>query len=517
MFKFFQSIFKVRYFKEFLGCLIILTSCVVPRLYTMNEPFDRDLTTYLVISKSLLDGRNLYSDLWDHKPPGIFLIWAIAIKIFGYSNLTVLIVNSAVTIWIAALLKNICQRWGSYLSWLAVGLWVFLSMDLSTESNQPNQECFISLGLLLIINQALKIIGGSFDKSKLKQAVLQCSLGAMLCTLMKPNVIVVLFILSLGLLIECRKNQIKTNLSKSLLSYVVATCAVLWSCVVFYFYFVGRINDFWLATVIHAASYPGNLWKSVLKPFFYPEYLLPNYLWALAPLFLISFWSLYKGLKEKFMFAIILSMWVISTQIMIASPGRFFPHYYQLWIPILAVLVPYSLHLQSQMPSLKRFIPIQVVALVLILTLRILPQFQLTPEEWSVKKYGSWYKDTLVVANYLNKELGSGDTSTFYEWGSETGLYYYTKKSPPSGVLFVAHLDSQVVGKYLTERSLDQIKTKKPDLFVINQHEAYRISNPILDWIKDNYCPAEAGIPGTESYRIWKSCGLLNSTSTIVK
>lgn len=46
-------------------------------------PIARDQATYLVIGHGLLEGQQLYLDLWDNKPPGIFYIFALVRLIFG--------------------------------------------------------------------------------------------------------------------------------------------------------------------------------------------------------------------------------------------------------------------------------------------------------------------------------------------------------------------------------------------------------------------------------------------------
>ena len=43
----------------------------------------RDQGTYLTIGRSLLEGRILYRDLWDNKPPGIFYLYALIARVFG--------------------------------------------------------------------------------------------------------------------------------------------------------------------------------------------------------------------------------------------------------------------------------------------------------------------------------------------------------------------------------------------------------------------------------------------------
>ena len=46
-------------------------------------PMGRDQATYCVIGQGLLEGKQLYRDLWDNKPPGIFYIFAVIVKAFG--------------------------------------------------------------------------------------------------------------------------------------------------------------------------------------------------------------------------------------------------------------------------------------------------------------------------------------------------------------------------------------------------------------------------------------------------
>ena len=56
---------------------------VVRALPILSYPSGRDQSTYLLIGRSLLEGKQLYRDLWDNKPPGIFFLYAGISKLFG--------------------------------------------------------------------------------------------------------------------------------------------------------------------------------------------------------------------------------------------------------------------------------------------------------------------------------------------------------------------------------------------------------------------------------------------------
>src|ERR1041384_6374475 len=45
--------------------------------------FGRDQGIYAVVGDAVLDGKMPYRDVWDFKPPGIFLVFALAEALFG--------------------------------------------------------------------------------------------------------------------------------------------------------------------------------------------------------------------------------------------------------------------------------------------------------------------------------------------------------------------------------------------------------------------------------------------------
>jgi 4-amino-4-deoxy-L-arabinose transferase-like glycosyltransferase len=56
---------------------------VLRALPILSYPPGRDQSTYLLIGQSLAEGKLLYRDLWDNKPPGIFWLYAGISKLFG--------------------------------------------------------------------------------------------------------------------------------------------------------------------------------------------------------------------------------------------------------------------------------------------------------------------------------------------------------------------------------------------------------------------------------------------------
>jgi hypothetical protein len=71
---------------SFLSSVVIAIAILfvlVRALPILSFPLGRDQGTYLTIGQGLLEGKQLYRDLWDNKPPGIFIAYAGIAKLFG--------------------------------------------------------------------------------------------------------------------------------------------------------------------------------------------------------------------------------------------------------------------------------------------------------------------------------------------------------------------------------------------------------------------------------------------------
>ncbi len=64
--------------------LVTLLSLALKGLFFL-EPPGRDQSLFLTQAAMLLDGQALYSEIWEHKPPGIILLYALAMAVAGRS------------------------------------------------------------------------------------------------------------------------------------------------------------------------------------------------------------------------------------------------------------------------------------------------------------------------------------------------------------------------------------------------------------------------------------------------
>ena len=77
----------------------------------ITYPIARDQATYLVIGQGLLNGQHLYQDLWDNKPPGVFLLFALIVKTFGHVMWCVGLVDILWLLAISYCTFRFCERY----------------------------------------------------------------------------------------------------------------------------------------------------------------------------------------------------------------------------------------------------------------------------------------------------------------------------------------------------------------------------------------------------------------------
>jgi len=80
--------------------------CAIPIL---SYPPGRDQGTYLEIGQLLLRGKHLYAQLWDNKPPGIFVTYAVIVKLFGKVMWSVALVDILLLLAVSYLLFRFAE------------------------------------------------------------------------------------------------------------------------------------------------------------------------------------------------------------------------------------------------------------------------------------------------------------------------------------------------------------------------------------------------------------------------
>ena len=178
---------------------------------------------------------------------------------------------------------------------------------------------------------------------------------------------------------------------------------------------------------------------SNLKHGFKPENLFPYYTWFLAPVVLLAGAFLVQSWRRLSEPCFLFLAYAAGTYLSVAMPGRFFPHYYQLWLPVLCIGGGWGAVLLGRW--IKNFskilAPVPALVCAALLLIHEVPNYALDGDQRSYQKYRSdRFTETVLLGKAVSRALGPGQT--FYVLGNETGLYFYGKISPAFGLVFIS-------------------------------------------------------------------------------
>jgi hypothetical protein len=421
-----------------LGVFISLT-----RWHTYHEPLERDLTTYAVIAHEIVHGRDLYQDLWDHKPPAIHATYAMAELVAGFGPGSVYLLGVAAAI-LALLGVYVagCNGAGTRSAGLwAAAFWALSCGDLALQANQPNTEAFINACVVWGFALWLR----PWPRRRLGWAV---TIGLLfgLGTLYKQVVAVIPA--SIGAVHVMARPGEQHSRTRALgdVTVIGSVIVLSWTCVALYFASAGHLAAFYEQVVLYNREYAGNLLSNLLESLRL-SLLQPALMRFTLPLWVVALLgallSATRGLAQPWRMWLALSL---GTQVAVALPGYFYPHYYQLWLPVATVGAGWPIA-GGTVGYTERFswLPATVgVLLCASLLLHQLPNYWASPEEWSQRKYGS---PLFVVSKRLGRDIDRllEPDERFYEWGNETGLYFYSGSLAADGRVLRLSVDPRTV------------------------------------------------------------------------
>ncbi len=455
-------IFNSQFFWSLLILLALVVVITLTRFHTYNEPIERDIAAYAVIAHELGQGRLLYSDLWDHKPPAIHVTFALADKLVGYGQ---------GEIYFLGLLAALLTLLGVYQAGSAGGLglpgggwaaaiWSIISADMMLLANQPNVEVFLNVLLIWVF---VLLVSSEPKASRVNFAGILLAIGS----LYKPQVAVFAFLFSIAA-IFFPEGERRCLYALKIFFRLILPCLITWICCFFYFDLTHRATDFYDAIVVYNRYYGGHL-HSNLNSGLWLKNLFPSYMWFLTPVILVvlgAFLLSYHQFSRSWIF---LGAYIVGTYISVSAPGKFFPHYYQLWLPVVSVGGGWGAALIGEwLKSFKKifYFGPGIVCLGL-LTCHELPYYSLDADNWSIQKYKS---DRFVKAEQLGHILSQilNPRQSFCSLGNETSLYFYSRKSPPTGIVFISPTVEGPLASSLTSRLSSDLTASKPDVIILD-------------------------------------------------
>jgi hypothetical protein len=474
-------------------CLILLGlagALAFARWHTYDEAIDTDVANFAVIGRGLLQGRQLYSDLFDLKPPLIYALFAAA-QVVTPSGSAQLFLLGCFFGWLT-LLGVYCagkalddRPWSGL---VAAAVYTICNNNVQTWSSQLFSEYFEAACFIWVFALALQLLKNPADT---RRAML-LGVAMTAATFLKHPALVFWLLVapSLYWLVE------QTRRPAALRSIAIATTVIALSWCAFFFYFsaTDRLQDVWDALVTMNRHNAARVFQNNL-PFYLSSWLLAFYaqhtLLVIQAIFLAIGVALggWRGPRRPWIFFLVA---LAAIGVVVTLPLRPFHYYFQLWIPFLAVGCGWSWRALAEFRARVRVLPeVALVAVVTALLWVQVPWFTRPVRAWSEARRGSLLNDTQQLGRELPHLLRPDET--FYMWGGETGLYFESQRLPPTGFINIDSVEEGPIASRLSRRFLTQLTAHPPELFILLRSNPRMPLEPdctqVWTWFLHNYGP----------------------------
>jgi len=447
------------------------------RLPSLIEPYwYGDEGIYQVIAAALNNGHLLYLDIWDNKPPLLYLIYAIFNgDQFSVRLLSIIFGNISVILFYFLSRKFFKSL---KISLITTVIYVLLFGPPFIEGNIANSENFMQLFSLLSALLVFKAfeIRKEFHKKRHQYNLLFISgfsLG--LSFLFKTVSFFDFSAFLLFIILYFSEKSLTKNFNKYFLE--------IWPKLLLYV--SGFIIPFLIMSVyfIYLGTFINFIQSVFLGNIDYVEYandfIIPNGYLILKIFILSSFiWSVFVN-KDKFpQVVIFVFIWFVFSIFNSLFSGRTWTHYLLVLVPSTSLMAGVLIYHK------EKFIRFSATLLIIILFFISITHFKLDSD--SIIKTVEYYKnffDYLTsqksltsyqeffdrrvprdyeLAQYIESQTAQDDI--IFIWGNSPQIYYMSGKLPPGKFAVQYHIE---LSKESINQTRDMINIKKPKLVII--------------------------------------------------
>ncbi|MEX2012864.1 MAG: hypothetical protein WD967_00500 [Candidatus Levyibacteriota bacterium] len=454
-----------------IGCSFIF---FLLRLPSLCEPYwYGDEGIYQVLGHAIRNDRLLYAEIWDNKPPLLYMIYGL----FNSDQFTVrlasLVSGMASVVAFHMLAKELFQNKGKIAFWTTGIFAVLFGLPL-IEGNIANAENFMLLpvilaGLILVKSSKYRLLAGLLiSLAFLTKIVAIFDFAAFFLFLIFVNTPSSLTIK--GLKAEVRK----------ILPFLIGFFSPI-ILVSLFFLFKGAFYDFLQASLLHMVGYVGHGNKFII-----PQGLL---IIKLVTLFIFTSFLFIKRAKLSPAFLFI-SIWFVFSMFNAFFAGRSYTHYLLVLLPSFSLLI--GLIMASNLYR-KFTIPLLVISFLLILnnfgfygkTIFYYQNFvSFVTGNKSVASYRGFF-DRNTPRDYQLVQfikMNTNDKDNIFIWGNNAQVYALTNKLPPGRYAVAYHITGYKDGIENTQRGIDNKKPK----YVITMPNVSPIPIPLFNYRETN-------------------------------
>ncbi len=395
-----------------------------------GAPFERDEGVYATIAQGVLDGQVPYRDLFDNKPPLVYIWYALSFTLMGESVFAPRIL-AAVCLSLTTLVLFNQARMVLPLPAARIAAALFaISTGLPWVALHANTEAYM---LLPLVSSLMFFTIGMKD-GRLRWFVV-AGLLAGLAIMTKQVAMWNLLALAMVSLIWHRRT------AETQLRAVAPTLALFGGCLVglaavaLPFTLMGALDDLIYANLsynwlyINFLTYAERLANFGHGILFFSAVAAPFVAGAAAGL--IVLWRKRSSATDY-----VLILWAIASAIGVASGGRFFPHYFLQLMPSLAVLtgvLVYDRFVNGSDRVLSR--PAWMIATFLIVVsvgttsvIYLAPRQAEEQVASSVYHQKEWEGNSEALGAYIKERTEPGDV--IFNYGREAQVYFYADRQP---------------------------------------------------------------------------------------
>ncbi|MCP4251247.1 MAG: glycosyltransferase family 39 protein [bacterium] len=473
---------------------------IMVRGHAFDLPLETDECNYAYIATRLVAGDSLYVDVWDHQPPGIFVLFAAVVGVCGNDPLVFRWLAVAVSLVTMVLMFAVARRAGGRpAAYLAVGLFALCSSDPGMAGEGCNRELFMNPFALAAVWLLLR------REMPSRRDVMVAGLMLGLASTIKTIVAAQWAVLALWLLVRAwRSAEPQKRLraaAAALLTFGLGPLAV-WLAAVGHYVANGRVAEFWEATFLFNLEYAateGGYWVRFVDFFRAPihrfVFLSTIPLWIGAGIAAVVLPFMAPG--RRYAAGTALVGYLFGSYLAVCLPGQLWPHYYYLMLPplILVLAVALGQAMRLRWPSqwarpirgvaggLGGAVVVGLVALqcrfyLLVPTLRI-----------TDPRYDS--RDLWGRAQGENVARVTDPDDTVLVYAQDVGVYYYSGRRCATRFTMVRPLEERYPG-FAKRRAilLDEIRENRPRVLLM-------VDEPfpaLHEYILANYQPVPRGI-----------------------
>jgi len=504
---------------------------------TESEPLDCDEAIYAHIGKRITGGAVMYRDLTENKPPLGYWLYALAVALGGSNELTIRLMPVPAVLGVIGLVWWIGLRLrGPVAAVLAAMTYAVLSTDPFLYGNGCQLEQIINL----FSTASLALLIAAWDRPG-RGLIFASGLCLGAAALVKQVAALNGSVFVLALLL--RKSSGSSGRLRdvgSLLLGFASVCGI--AALIVVTQGAGReaFDDIFrygpaLATdiprdplapplVVRWFTGNGDPGGQLPPPFGRSEYLV-WWGWGSWPVWLAAVpataWLLLAspacGRRR------LLAAWTLSAWVQVALPRLFWPHYYLLPVPGLAISVAVLLCDLTSLARARRVAPaLGAVAIgsALIWTgwVQTVEYLRVAPEELTVRDKGGrqW-----LILRALGREIGARSKiwprPTIFVWGWQSPLFFYSGLDGVTRQVFADDLIKTFAGgghplvRTRLERTMRELKANPPSLILAG----YPPFPELRSFLNERYLPSGLSQTSPDGRGLWVERGKYGEFETL--